>query len=309
VDAEGAEVLEVRLRHETDDAEPQRSDCRAPLELGVRGVRAEHSSEVHVSSLAPRVRPVKHDRSVPISPQRGSLCVAFPEHNESRYARLVSIPDERAASLRQKSSVSFVFVVSLGMIVASAVRAWFIVAGMVDHLAHRTTGIEWTWTTERPIHQPAGAGSGGAEVVPGTAAAVTEMTGRVQDLPVATIVLHSASDLVAVLTAAGIAVCLLLVTRSIGDGRPFARTCSRALVTLAVIVFVGFEASAILELVSQMTQPEIATALPESTGTYVGHSEQLGAPFWPLVAAAGLAALAAVFRTAEGYRADASGLV
>jgi hypothetical protein len=235
--------------------------------------------------------------------------VAFPGHNESRYARLVSIPDERAAALRQKSSVSFVFVVSLGMIVASAVRAWFIVAGVIDQLARRTTGIEWRWALEMPVHPPAGAGSAGTAVVPGTAPAVTEMIGQVRDLPVATIVLHGASELVAVLTTAGIAVCLLLVARSIGDGRPFARICSRALVTLAVIVFVGFEASVILEVVSQMTQPEIAGALPEFTGTYSGHAQQLGAPFWPLIAAAGLSALAAVFRTAEGYRADASGLV
>jgi hypothetical protein len=135
------------------------------------------------------------------------------------------------------------------------------------------------------------------------------VVGRVQDLPGATIVLHSLGELVAVLTTAGIAVCLLLVTRSIGDGRPFARACSRALVTLAVIVAVGFEAAAILELVGQMIQPEIAVALPEFTGTYIRHSEPLGLPFWPIFAAAGLAALAAVFRTAAGYRDDASGLV
>jgi hypothetical protein len=160
-----------------------------------------------------------------------------------------------------------------------------------------------------PVHPVQGAGSGGARVVAGTTPAVTEMIGRVQDLPVATIVLHSLSDLVAVLTTAGIAVCLLLVTRNIGDGRPFARACSRALVTLAVIVFVGFEAAAVLQLVSEITQPEIAGALPEFTGSYSGRTGSLGAPFWPLVAAAGLSALAAVFRTAEGYRDDATGLV
>lgn len=221
----------------------------------------------------------------------------------------MSIPDERAAALRQKSSVSFVFVVSLGTVVASAVRAWFIVAGMVNQLAHRTTGIEWSWSVESPIHQPSGSGATGAAVVPGTSPAVTQMIGRVQDLPAATIVLHSLSELVAVLTTAGIAVCLLLVTRSIGDGRPFARACSRALVILAVIVAVGFEVAAILELVSQLTQPAINVALPEFTGAYAGHASQLGMPFWPIFAAAGLAALAAIFRTAAGYRDDASGLV
>jgi hypothetical protein len=221
----------------------------------------------------------------------------------------MSIPDERAAALRQKSSISFVFVVSLGMIVVAAVRAWFIVAGMVDQLAHRTTGIDWTWTTEMPVHPVEGADSGGARVVAGTTPAVTEMIGRVQDLPAATIVLHNLSDLATVLTTGGIAVCLLLVTRSIGDGRPFARTCSRALTTLAVIVFVGFEAAAVLQIVSDVTRPAIAGALPDFTGTYIGHADQLGAPFWPLVAAAGLSALAAVFRTAAGYRDDSSGLV
>jgi hypothetical protein len=221
----------------------------------------------------------------------------------------MSIPDERAAALRQKSSVSFVFVVSLGMIVVAAVRAWFIVAGMVEQLAHRTTGIDWTWTLETPVDHASADVSGGARIVAGTTPAVTEMIGRVQDLPAATIVLHSLSDLVTVLTTAGIAVCLLLVTRSIGDGRPFARTCSRALTTLAVIVFVGFEAAAVLQIVSEMTQPAIVGALPEPTGSYTGHADQLGAPFWPLVAAAGLSALAAVFRTAAGYRDDSSGLV
>ncbi|PZE39664.1 hypothetical protein [Curtobacterium sp. MCPF17_031] len=221
----------------------------------------------------------------------------------------MSIPDEHAAALRQKSSVSFVFVVSLGMIVVAAVRAWSIVAEMVDQLAHRTTGIDWTWTLEMPVDQPSGAASGGARVVAGTTPAVTEMFGRVQDLPAATIVLHGLSDLVTVLTTGGIAVCLLLVTRSIGDGRPFARACSRALVTLAVIVFVGFEAAAVLRIVAEVTQPSIAGALPEFTGTYIGHGGQLSTPFWPLVAAAGLSALAAVFRTAEGYRDDATGLV
>ncbi|GGL92764.1 hypothetical protein HUN58_03350 [Curtobacterium sp. Csp1] len=220
----------------------------------------------------------------------------------------MSLPDERATALRQKSSISFVFVVSLGTIVVSAVRAWFIVAGMVDQLAHRATGIDWTWSLESPIHQSA-IETDGAEVVAGTAPAVTEMIGRVRDLPAATIVFHSLGELTAVLTTAGIAVCLLLVTRSIGSGRPFARACSRALVTLAVIVAVGFEAAAILELVSQLTQPDIAVALPDFTGTYIGHAPQLGAPFWPIFAAAGLAALAAVFRTAAGYRDDASGLV
>lgn len=223
----------------------------------------------------------------------------------------MSIPDERAAALRQKSSVSFVFVVALGTIVVSALRAWFVVAGMVDQLAHRTTGIDWTWSLEEPIDRPSASAAAGASIVPGTTPAVTEMVGRVQDLPAATIVLHGLSELVAVLTTMGIAVCLLLVTRSIGDGRPFARTCSRALVTLAVIVFVGFEAAAILELVARFTQPAIAGALPEFLGTYTGHPErgQLSAPFWPVVAAAGLAALASVFRTADGYRDDATGLV
>ncbi|NII39565.1 hypothetical protein E9228_000184 [Curtobacterium flaccumfaciens] len=221
----------------------------------------------------------------------------------------MSIPDERAAALRQKSSVSVVFVVSLGMIVVAAVRAWFIVAGMVEQLAHRTTGIDWTWTLETPVDHASADVSGGARIVAGTTPAVTEMIGRVQDLPAATIVLHSLSDLVTVLTTVGIAVCLLLVTRSIGDGRPFARTCSRALTTLAVIVFVGFEAAAVLQIVSEMTQPAIAGALPEPTGSSTGHADQLGAPFWPLVAAAGLSALAAVFRTAAGYRDDSSGLV
>lgn len=221
----------------------------------------------------------------------------------------MSIPDERAAALRQKSSVSFVFVVSLGMIVVAAVRAWFIVAGMVEQLAHRTTGIDWTWTLETPVDHASADVSGGARIVAGTTPAVTEMVGRVQDLPASTIVLHDLSDLVTVLTAGGIAVCLLLVTRSIGDGRPFARTCSRALTTLAVIVFAGFEAASVLQTASEMTQPSIAGALPEFLGTYTGHGGDLGAPFWPLVAAAGLSALAAVFRTAAGYRDDSSGLV
>ncbi|MDN4647162.1 hypothetical protein [Curtobacterium sp. PsM8] len=221
----------------------------------------------------------------------------------------MSIPDERAAALRQKSSVSFVFVVSLGMIVVAAVRAWFIIAGMIDQLAHRTTGIDWTWTLEMPVARPSGAPVDGARVVAGTTPAVTEMVGRVEDLPASTIVLHDLSDLVTVLTAGGIAVCLLLVTRSIGDGRPFARTCSRALTTLAVIVFAGFEAASVLQTASELTQPSIAGALPEFLGTYTGHGGDLGAPFWPLVAAAGLSALAAVFRTAAGYRDDSSGLV
>lgn len=222
----------------------------------------------------------------------------------------MSIPDERAAQLRQKYSVSLVFVLSLVAVVWAVVRIITISTELTNDLAHRLTGISYTWTPQAPLREPAHFHTGtAAAVTPGSTSTISQMTGTVKNLPVSTLVLQSAGELTTVLTTVGIAVCLLLVARSIGSGSPFAKTCSRAFIGLAVIVAVGYEGAGILHLISEATRPLILFDEPAFTGTFISDGETIGLPFWPLYVATALVALAAVFRTGSGYRDDAAGVI
>jgi hypothetical protein len=218
--------------------------------------------------------------------------------------------DQPARALTQKHSISLVFVLSLGAMLAALGQAVLAIVTLVGRLNDRASGVDYTWNTTAPIRELAGSPREGApSVVAGTTSAITQMTGTVKDLPVSILVLDGASDLVSALTIFGAALCVFILVRTIGSGAPFARACSRALIALAIVVFVGFEGASVLRVVSDISQPHIIFSEPTFQGTFVGSGYGASVPFWPIYVAVVLAALAAVFRTGAAYQNDSSGLV
>ncbi|MFC5932124.1 hypothetical protein D6T64_02195 [Cryobacterium melibiosiphilum] len=203
-------------------------------------------------------------------------------------------------------------IMSIAAIGYAAFQICIILADMIDRIAHRATGIALTWNPGILLPQPASVTYSGAPfVVPGSTAHVTDITAMVKDLPVAAIVLQSIGDLVSVLTIAGIAVCILILVRRVAAGTPFAPASIRTLVTLAIVVLIGFESATVLHGVSAMSVPSIMFVSPESPdGTYWPPPEAIPLfVLWPVYISAALVALAAVFRAGAGYQADRSGLV
>lgn len=224
--------------------------------------------------------------------------------------RFMTLPDPPARALTQKSSISLVFVLSLGAMLAALDQAGITIITLIGRLNDRASGVEYTWNTTAPIREVAGTAPDGApSVVVGTTSAITQMTGTVKDLPVSTLVLDGASGLVSAMTIFGVALCVFILVRTIGSGAPFARACSRALIALAIVVFVGFEGASVLQVVSEISQPHIAFSEPAFEGTFIGNGYGASVPFWPIYVAVVLAALAAVFRTGARYQNDSSGLV
>lgn len=210
--------------------------------------------------------------------------------------------DDPTAALTKNTAVSLVFLLSLGAVLLAAWGVYRAVADMVADLAHRTTGITWTWQLDEPLREPTRMfrDADAVAVVRGSVSSIGEITGTVRNLPVETIVLHHVGELVGALGLAGIGVCLVVIARTIGAGRPFSRTVSRAFVAMAVVVVVAYDGGAVLGIVSATTQPRIELTLPEFGGTYIGR-DAIGdsVPFWPVFVAVALVALAAVFRAAD----------
>lgn len=214
--------------------------------------------------------------------------------------------------LLRSRSLRLVLWMSLAYLALSAFGTITAVVTLVTHLLSRSAGIPWVWDPGLPTPQPTGVSISGAPYVPpGTSAYITQMTGTVSHLPAATIVLTGAGDIVASLTGAGIAVCVLVLAHRVSAGAPFARASVSLLFWLAGIVLVGFEASILLHALAVGVTPGIVVtrpAVPDGFWRSPGTSVAVVSA-WPVYAAAAIAALAAIFRVGVSYQEDSEGLV
>jgi hypothetical protein len=137
------------------------------------------------------------------------------------------------------------------------------------------------------------------------------MTGTVKNVPVNTILLQSLGDLVSVLTAAGIVICILILARRVAAGTPFARASVRALISLAVVIVIGFEGATALRGMGEISVTSVLFAAPDQPdGLYSPPATFIPLlTLWPIYIAAALLALAAVFGTGGRFQADTNGLV
>ncbi|AYG04480.1 hypothetical protein [Gryllotalpicola protaetiae] len=223
----------------------------------------------------------------------------------------MALTDEIARPLAKSGALRFVFWISLLYLVLSAIQLFDAVNQLLRDLGSRASGITWTWSTDYPVPQPTGnTFSGAAFIVPGSTAHFTEMTATVAGIPVGTIVMHGLADIVAILTGAGIAVCLVVLTNRMAAGVPFARASYVALLWLAGVVFAGFEAADALRGIADFAFTTVLAGAPADQdglwNTNEGVTVFIG---WPLYVAAALLALAAVFRVGAAYRQDSEGLV
>ena len=223
----------------------------------------------------------------------------------------MSVIDEIARPLAKSGALRFVFWISLLYLVLAAIQLFGAVNQLLTDLGSRATGISWTWSTDYPVPQPTeNTFSGAPFVVPGSTAHFTQLTATVAGLPVSTIVMHGLADIVAILTGAGIAVCLVVLTNRMAAGVPFARASYVALLWLAGVVFVGFEAADALRGSADFALTTVLAGAPaDQDGLWninAGVTVFIG---WPLYVAAALLALAAVFRVGAAYRQDSEGLV
>jgi hypothetical protein len=236
----------------------------------------------------------------------------FAQHTDNRYVEAMTQVDDSARTLNLRASVRRVAIVSILALAYSAYRVYSVLADMFARLAHRTAGISMTWNPGFPAPQPHhGHFSGAPFVAQGTTAYFTAMTGTVKDLPIGAIVFPSVSELLTVLTTAGIAVCVFILCRKVASGAPFARTSVRTLVVLAVVVFVGYEAATVLAGLGNDAIPSILLGAPSEPDGSFSPPEALFAffTFWPVYISLALLALATVFRAGGRYQADSSGLV
>lgn len=223
----------------------------------------------------------------------------------------MALTDEIARPLAKSGALRFVFWISLVYLVLSAIQLFGAVNQLVADLGHRATGITWTWSTDYPVPQPTGKEFSGAPfIVPGTTAHFTQLTATVAGIPTTTVVLHGLASVAAILTGAGIAVCLIVLTNRMAAGVPFARASYIALLWLAGVVFVGFEAADALRGTADFAFTTVLAGAPADQdglwNTNEGVTVFIG---WPLYVAAALLALAAVFRVGAAYRQDSEGLV
>jgi hypothetical protein len=222
----------------------------------------------------------------------------------------MSLTDEVARPLAKSGALRFVFWISLLYLAVSAVQLAGNIVGTINQLSRRTAGIRWTWGVDYGVPQPTHYSFSGAPfVVPGSTATFTQMTATVADVPVLAIVLQGAGDIAATLTGAGIAVCLITLMNRMAAGVPFARASHVALLWLAGIVFVGFEAVDLLHGLGSMAVTAVMAGAPESAGLSNSNAELVIFTAWPLYVGAALLALAAVFRVGAAYRQDSEGLV
>ncbi|GAA4164609.1 hypothetical protein GCM10022286_26600 [Gryllotalpicola daejeonensis] len=222
----------------------------------------------------------------------------------------MSLTDEVARPLAKSGALRFVFWISLLYLAICALGLIGNVIDLVDRLTRRTAGIQWTWGVDYSVPQPTGRTFDGAPfIVPGSTATFTQMRATVADLPASVIILHSAGDIVATLTGAGIAVCLVALMNRMAAGVPFARASHLALLWLAGVVFVGFEAVDILHGLASMGIMSILAGAPDSADLTNSNQDVVLFEMWPLYVGAALLALAAVFRVGAVYRQDSEGLV
>lgn len=232
-------------------------------------------------------------------------------HNEYRYVRRVSIADDVARPLTRSGALRFVFWVSLAYLVVAAIEFTGSITQLVSNLAHRATGVQWTWDPSFPVPQPTGGQFyGGPYLVPGSTATFTEMTGTVAGLPIAALLSRTAGDVTLILTSAGIAACLVVLTNRMAAGVPFGRASHTALLWLAGIVVVGFETASVLHGIASSLFRQVMMGAPQAPdGVFVSSSDVSMFTLWPVYVGVAVLALAAVFRVGAAYRDDSDGLI
>jgi hypothetical protein len=222
--------------------------------------------------------------------------------------------DEVARPLARIGAVRFVFWCSVLYVVIALGQAAYVVVQMITRLAARSTGITLTFNPEIPVPQPTSFYiSGAPHFVRGSTAVITQMSGTVVGVPASSIVLTSLGDLMLTVAAAGIGVCLAVVSQRIRAGAPFAHASSNALITLAVIVLVGFEGADILHALGALFLESVSVASPQppdgrwslsTSGSQITFFE-----LWPVYVSTALVALAAAFRAGADYQRNSEGLV
>ncbi|MCL2532696.1 MAG: hypothetical protein FWE39_00895 [Nocardiaceae bacterium] len=218
----------------------------------------------------------------------------------------------QAIAHRSRTPLRLVSWASIAYLLYAAIKLVGQVIDMVSRLQNAHAGITLTFNPGIPVPQPTNAFfAGGPYVVPGSTLYLTQAQGQVADVPAPSIVMQSLSGIVSVLTAAGIALCVLLLVTWVVQGRPFAAVTTRVLTVLAVVIVVGCESAIVLDFLARQLVNTVMLGAPQTPdGTWsVPADNNLVIDLVPIYVAVALLGLAAVFRVGASLEKETEGLV
>jgi hypothetical protein len=124
----------------------------------------------------------------------------------------------------------------------------------------------------------------------------------VSDMPGITLASVALADIVPALAAIGVIACVMLLCRNLLAGRAFAAANTRLVTAASILIAAGWAGGL---LFTTMANNGAVAVLSE--GTYEGVAVTID--WLPLLAATGVGAVAAAFRTGERLQRDTDGLV
>lgn len=238
----------------------------------------------------------------------GGRCAGWTWHEAASYLRVMSVASNAPKPLSRSLPVHLVLWASVLYIVVAAVQLVGAVITMSSRLAQRSAGITTSWNPGLPAPQPTDVVSAGVPYVKqGSTVYFTQAQGTVVNVPASSIVFTSAGDILGLLCGVGVAVCLIVLTRNMTKGMPFARASVQALLVLAAVVFVGFEGATLLHALGTLGLDSVALPSPSRPdGQWKPPASQtVFFELWPVYVALALLALAAVFRAGAAYQQGA----